>query len=76
MRRSGTSNSELASKASRISTWDAAGRCYKEKVDPKYNLLLTSQYKHAGRKEAYASVSGWCDVYYPEQWGPSNYKRD
>ena len=22
------------------------GHCYKEKVDPKYNLLLTRQYKH------------------------------
>jgi hypothetical protein len=42
------------------------GHCYKEKVDPKYNLLLTSQYKHSGRKEAYASVSSWCDAYYPE----------
>ncbi len=45
-------------------------------MDPKYNLLLTRQYKHTGRKEPYVEASDWYDAYYPEQWGPSNYKKD
>ena len=52
------------------------GKCYKEKADPDYNILVGRQDKHTGTRTKHLNSSGWCDSYYPEEFGPNNYNED
>ena len=29
-----------------------------------------------GSRAKHLDEAGWCDSYYPEEWGPNNYRRD
>jgi hypothetical protein len=52
------------------------GQCYKSKGNEEYNRLVSRQDKHTGSSVPHENLTDWCDAYYPEEWGPTNYNKD